>query len=452
MVSLSQVHDKDEEIRSKRSDLTELQHHISSKEAVAVGLHGDIAETIQRLAQLYVPGFTETVVGSVPEGFRQTVLSIYEQKQSRIAQLDELLEVSARHTTDLQRREIEAASLLNQACDRRTEIETRYQDTLTKDAAYQAARERRARFRLEAEEVGKDSERRQTRKEEFQSAYRADPFFSYFMERDVESSRKDLTISQKLDRWFAKLYGFSKRKRKFDLFEAEVWEAEGRARTIDAELKAADIPVKDIETRIATELGLAAAKEQVVALTESHNDAAGVLSRATQDQAKYREERRSLDVERGAHYQKAVGAVISNLTGRSIDDLVALARTTPSSEDDGMVDRIQEYHAALSVMNGTLSDLRNQEGSLSSVIDGIQRERDSLKRAYDAEQTEIERRRREEQRRRDEERREEERRAAARRRAQESSRSISRGGGFGGGGSSFGGGFGGGGSRAGGSF
>jgi len=426
-----------------------VQHRISEQQAQAARVSGTIADAVQRLAQLYVPGFTEAAIKTVPEEFRRNVSTLYEQKRSRIEQLDELLDVSARHVTDLQRREIEAASVLTQTTDRRVKLEDQYRDTLAQNEAYQAARSQRATLRLADEMEKKELERRKTRKEEFQSEYHADPFFSYFLKRDVEGSLKNPTIVQRLDRRFArKVYGFSDRKCRYDMFDAEVWESQERLRTITTALSSADAPVKDIEARIADELGLSALKDQVVALTNNHKSAAESLTHATQDQTRYRDERRALDEEHGSHYQKAVSDVVSALTGRSIDDLVALARTTPSPEDDGIVGALQQRRAELNAYNAVLSDLRGGEREISSTISALQSQRDTYKRQYDAEQAEIERRRREEQRRRDEERREEERRAARRReesyRSSHSSHSS---------GSSFGGGFSsGGGSSVGGSF
>ena len=95
------------------------------------------------------------------------------------------------------------------------------------------------------------------------------------------------------------------------------------------------------------------------------------------DIQKYAQEKTKVDDDKGEYHQEAITKLKDYLKGESIQSLKAKARATPGTEDDRMVDRLDEIDASIksinSLINGRRSDLNNLDTQINGLNEVIQK-------------------------------------------------------------------------------
>ena len=225
------------------------------------------------------------------------------------------------------------------------------------------------------------SEQRQEAAEREQAekapAYRSDALFSYLARRGYGTpGAAGNVLTRRLDGWVAEVTRYEEARASYDFLNALPGHAAAVLEEDRAALATALAPLTRLEEEVMDRNGLTpvlARGEQLYAEREAARHAVREAEAALRELT---DELAALHDERGSYYESAIDGLEAFLEGRTLEELVAMARATRDPRDDVLVAQLLEIDGRLAELRTELAGRRRQRTRLAERLAGLEEIRD----------------------------------------------------------------------------
>ncbi len=362
------------EVAREEERIRDLQHQVAESGERR-------AETVRALAEFHLPGMDEESVAGTLAGMESGIRAIHEDKKRRLGEVEraiperrgvvEVAEAGLATVTDA----------LNETGRERARLARVVYGELQEMPRWRRLFEqvRRLEARVTASEKRHEAALRERR--EKTPAYERDPFFAYLSGRRYGTrAAAGNPLSRRLDRWVAGVTDYEAVRGRYDLLNALPGHAES---ALDGDRKALAVatpPLERLEAQVIERNGMTPVLEQGERLYAEREKARKALREAEAALRALTEELAALHDERGSYYEKAIDGIEDYLEGRSLDELVAMARETGDPRDDVLVAELREVAAHLADLRARLAECREERSRLASRLNELEELRDRFER------------------------------------------------------------------------
>ena len=232
---------------------------------------------------------------------------------------------------------------------------------------------------LEARVTASEQRHEATEREQAEKvpAYESDALFSYLARRGYGTARAaGNVLTRRLDGWVAEVTRYEDVRASYDFLNALPGHAAAVLEEDRAALATALLPLARLEEDVMDSNGLTpvlARGEQLYAEREAARqqvrEAEAALRELTGELA-------ALHDERGSYYESAIDGLEAFLEGRTLDELVAMARATRDPRDDALVAQLLEIDSRLAELRAELAGRRKKRTRLAKRLAGLEEIRD----------------------------------------------------------------------------
>jgi len=202
-------------------------------------------------------------------------------------------------------------------------------------------------------------------------------FFSYLSRRRHGSdAAAGNGLTRTLDGWVADVTDYSAVRAKYDFLIELPGHVEAVLDDDRTALDDARAPLAALEAEVIERHGLTPVLERGDKLYAEREEARRTLREAETGLRELTDELASLHDERGSYYETAIDGLESYLEGRSLDDLMTMARATGDPRDDVIVARLADIDDQLGTLRVELADLREDRDRLADSLAGLEELRD----------------------------------------------------------------------------
>ncbi len=340
------------------------------------------AATVRALAEFHLPGMNEASVAGTLAEMEGGIRAIYEEKKDR-------LDVVERSIPE-QREVVEGAEsaletvtdALNEVGRERARLARVVYEELEGMPRWQRLFEQVRK--LEARVVASEKRREAALREQKEKtpAYERDPFFAYLSRRRYGTgAAAGNALTHRLDRWVAGVTDYEAVRGRYDLLNALPGHMESVLEEDRNALAVAAPPLERLEAEVIDRNGMTPVLERGERLYAEREDARKALRDAETALRALTDELAALHDERGSYFEKAIDGIEAYLAGRSLDELVVMARETGDLRDDALVAELHEVDARLAHLRDQLAERREERSGLASRL----RELEDLRDRFEAE-------------------------------------------------------------------
>ncbi|MYJ68547.1 MAG: hypothetical protein F4087_08580, partial [Gemmatimonadetes bacterium] len=340
------------------------------------------AATVRALAEFHLPGMNEASVAGTLAEMEGGIRAIYDEKKDR-------LDVVERSIPE-QREVVEGAEAALETVTDALNETGRERARLAR-VVYQELQgmERWKRLfeqvrKLEARVVAseKRSEAAIREQKEKTPAYERDPFFAYLSRRGHGTgAAAGNALTRRLDRWVAVVTDYEAVRAKYDFLNALPGHAESALEKDRNALAVASPPLERLEAQVIDRNGMTPVLERGDRLYAEREEARKALRDAEGTLRALNDELAALHDERGSYYEEAIDGIEAYLEGRSLDELVVMARETGDLRDDALVAELYEVDERLVHLRDRLAERREERARTASRL----RELEDLRDRFEAE-------------------------------------------------------------------
>ena len=285
--------------------------------------------TMRALAEFHLPEMSEAAVADTLGEMETSVRAVFDAKKDRLEEVERLIpeQREAVDTSEAHLAQVTAA--LNQVGRERSRLARSVYEELQGMDRWRAQSDevRRLQARVAASEKCHEAAQRERR--EKTPAYKRDVFFSYLSRRRCGSeSAAGNGLTRMLDGWVADVTGYGSARAKYDFLIELPGHAEAVLDDDRAALANAQAPLAALEAEVIERHGLTPVLQRGDELYAEREEARRTLREAETALRELTDELASLHDQRGSYYENAIDGLESYLEGRSLDDLVTMARAT----------------------------------------------------------------------------------------------------------------------------
>ena len=335
------------------------------------------AATVRALAEFHLPGMNEASVEGTLAEMEGGIRAIYEEKKDR-------LDVVERSIPE-QREVVEGAEAaletvtdaLNETGRERARLARVVYAELQGMPRWKRLFEqvRKLEARVLASEKRREAAVREQR--EKTPAYERDPFFGYLSRRGHGTkAAAGNALTRRLDRWVAAVTDYEAVRAKYDLLNALPGHAESALEKDRNALAVASPPLERLEAQVIDRNGMTPVLERGDRLYAEREEAREALRDAEGALRGLTEELAALHDERGSYYEEAIDGIEAYLEGRSLDELVVMARETGDLRDDALVAELYEVGERLVHLRDRLAACREERSRIASRLSELEDLRD----------------------------------------------------------------------------
>jgi chromosome segregation ATPase len=360
-------------LKQARKHLDDMDHELeTSAQALALNTRAQ-ARTLRRLAEIRLEamgqGELEMALDAADKEARdclasreRAIASLETQITQAQAALDEL-----EHERDANHDAVEAAAL------EVTEREAAAQARLETDADYTAQLMAVRELDAQADACKVKTAQAKTDERDKGESYRTDPLFNYLWERKYGTSdyRANL-LARMLDGWVARLCRYEQARKNYWMLQELPGRLEEHAKALREEADEALIALWKLEKSIADEIGVEAA-QKTLKLAEAAQD--GVDDRIVAAEEKLRallDERGQFAAGEDKYIKGSLTAMAQMMDTEEIDDLLAMAVKTRTSEDDELVRQLDDLRDEELVLRDELGEHRELHASYAGRLNDLE--------------------------------------------------------------------------------
>mgnify|MGYP002623509076 CR=1 FL=1 len=359
--------------------LDERRERAATLQAEVAELDQRVTELISRrgkalidLARHYLPEMTQAAISNTFAPVRDDLQAVLKRKHRRQKIIDGDLEQEIRrrneleqqiatvrlHYNDNQRQQEPLEEQLSQRLKENGEFQKLVDATLHVDQQLARDKQRVEELRQQALEKVPAYEN----SELFQYLYRRRYGFPEYAQRG---------ITRRLDRWVAGLIDYGRARQSYEFLRVtpELLAAEVERR--QDEFDDHRTRMRELESQIAQELGLAQLVQQCSALQSQQQQAEEELLAVTSRTETLEHERRELDTVQGEFYDQAIERFRQFLTETETAVLEARARRTDSPTDDEIVAEIKWLDEQTSEIQNNIHQLHEQLAENEEHVNGL---------------------------------------------------------------------------------
>jgi len=335
-------------------------------------------DILLRLANTYLPELDADNIQKTLKEVQAEVQSIFRQKQQRRTELTSIMEESEEKRETLQEKVNNFTEKLNDEVARRDELSAKAGAELKKDPTYKPLTKRANSLMSDLE---KDEKILNSTTAEFvqkRKAIESNRFFRYLLKRNYDPEHPRF-----FDAWIAKavaynddkkqFIGFVEVKKTYDYLKRmpELMKKDYEERV--SQLEALEVEINKAEKAASDAVGLTKIFGEIDALIAEKKKTESQVDSEVQIYREYAAEKKSMENTKDHYYSAAVQKLKSFLKSQQITDLKARARATPCTEDDRLVNRIEEIDMEVRKLKDGAKTTRAKAEDMSDLYNGLRR-------------------------------------------------------------------------------
>jgi chromosome segregation ATPase len=357
--------------REYESELNSIEKQISE-------LTNEREQSYVKLAHSYLPELSAESIKNTLSKLQSDVQQIFEEKQKRRKQLDTLIEESLSKKEKEENFLSDVTSKLNDRVSQRERLRKIVNDELSKNEEYQEI--------LKKTEIAKEKmDGYKMRMSSFKSiaerdidSYRENPIFMYLQESNFRSEEYKRRFGEdkrrvRKDTDAAKKINYSEQKKTYDLLTDMPEILQKRLQKRQQEIDGLIEILRNIEKHTEYKYELTPVLAEIEKLSNEKSNYQAHITKHNSDYDSFSQERRNLENKKGKYHQKAISELKKYLKGDSIHELKTLARSTPQSEDDRIVDRMEEIDAEIRHLKNNAKGVQEKREGISDKLKGLNR-------------------------------------------------------------------------------
>ena len=354
-------------IRKVRRQVAGEEREIEELQRQVAGAAERRGATVRGLAEFHLPGMDEESVAGTLAEMEAGIRAIYEDKRDRFDEVERSIPGQREVVETAEAALATVTEALDETGRERARLARIVFEELQSRPMWRSLFEqvRRLEARVAASEKRHEAALREQK--EKTPAYERDPFFAYLARRrqgTVAAAGNPLT--RRLDRWVASVADYEAVRAKYDFLNALPGHTDSVLEEDRKALAVATPPLAQLEQEVIERKGLTPVLERGERLYAERDEARKSLREAEATLRALTEELAALHDERGSYYEKAIDGVEAYLEGRSLDELVAMARDTGDPRDDVLVSELGELDARLMELRARLAERKEERTRLSS--------------------------------------------------------------------------------------
>ncbi|MBI5066092.1 hypothetical protein HZA97_07690 [Candidatus Woesearchaeota archaeon] len=370
--------DGESKIRGKVNELQSKQNSLSTQltnyENKIDSLMNERERCLSNLALIYLPELDAKSVETTLKQVQAQVKDVFRQKQALRESLEGQMQSALNDKGLLESRLAVVTDQLNQKAEERDAI-------VEKVNAELAGRDEYPQLNATAEVKGKELAENKTTLEQFKAdakkkleAYKSNELFMYLVNRQFGKPAPLYNhgrLVRNWDRAVARLVNFEENKKNYDflmmmpeLMDAELERRQSAYKEVASKVEAM---VKEVQESY----GLPKVMKEGASLGDEREK---ILQRIKQKEEAYQrctQDRKELDTTKGEYYEKAVKRIKDFLKGDSIADLKRMAKETPDSRDDALVNRMEQIDTEVRNFKDNAKETIAARDAVSNKLDGL---------------------------------------------------------------------------------
>lgn len=364
-------------IRDVRRQLRDEQAAVESLQQELATTGERRGSTIRALAEFHLPGMNEEAIAGTLAEMESSVRAVFDEKKDRAGVVERRIPEQRGTVAEAEAALASVTEALDETGRERARLARVVFAELQQTPEWHGlfSEVRRLEARVAASEKRVDAARRE--RDERTPAYDRDPLFSYLSRRRFGTATPaGGPVTRSLDRWVAGVMQYDDARAKYDFLNALPDHAAAVLAEDRAALAEAAPPLAALESRVIDRNGLTPVLERGDRLYAERDEARRALREAEAALHELTDEMAALQDERGAYYESAIDGLEAYLEGRTLDELVAMARATGDVRDDVLVADLADIDARLDTLRTELAAHKARRARLDDRLAGLEDIRD----------------------------------------------------------------------------
>ena len=360
-------------IRKVRKQVAREEREIDELQRQVAGAAERRGATVRGLAEFHLPGMDEESVAGTLAEMEAGIRAIYEDKRDRFDEVERLIPEQREVVETTEAALATVTEALDETGRERARLARIVFEELQSRPMWRSLFEqvRRLEARVAASEKRHEAALREQK--EKTPAYKRDPFFGYLARRrHGTAAAAGNPLTRRLDRWVASVADYEAVRARYDFLNALPGHAASVLEEDRKALAVATPPLVQVEEGVIERNGLTPVLERGERLYAEREEARKTLREAEATLRALTEELAALHDERGSYYEKAIDGIEAFLEGRSLDELLAMARDTGDPRDDVLVSELGELDARLAELRARLAERKEERTRLSSRLGDLE--------------------------------------------------------------------------------
>ena len=333
--------------------------------------------TIRALAEFHLPGMNEEAIAGTLAEMESSVRVVFDRKKDRLGVVERRIPEQRGTVAGAEAALATVTEVLDETGRERARLGRIVFEELQRMPEWHGlfAEVRRLEARVAASEKRLEAARRE--RDDRTPDYVDDPLFSYLSGRRFGTAAPaGNALTRALDRWVAGVMQYDDARAKYDFLNALPDHAAAVLAEDRAALAEAGPPLAALEARVIDRTGLTPVLERGDRLYAEREEARRALREAETALHELTDELAALQDERGSYYESAIDGLEAYLEGRTLDELVAMARATGDARDDVLVGDLREIDARLERLRTELAARNARRARLDDRLAGLEDIRD----------------------------------------------------------------------------
>ena len=364
-------------IRRVRRELDERERSIDGLQS-ALGETGERrCAAIRSLAEFHLPAMREDAVAATLAGMESSVRVIFDEKKDRLREVEKRIPEQRDEVAAAEAALASVTEALNETGEERARLARLVFEELQAMPRWQRLFER-ARV-LEARVAASEDRQEAAEREQAERvpAYEDDALFSYLARRGYATAgATGNVLTRRLDGWVAEVTQYEDARARYDFLNALPGHAAAVLEEDRAALATALPSLNRLEEEVMDRNGLTPVLARGEKLYAEREAARKTVREAEAALRELTDELAALHDERGSYYESAIDGLEAFLEGRTLEELVAMARATRDPRDDALVAQLLEIDGRLTRLRGELATRRKERTRLAERLAGLEEIRD----------------------------------------------------------------------------
>ncbi len=325
------------------------------------------------LATTYLPEMTSEAIKNSLKEVQREVKEIFQIRQRRRQELENLMGSSRTNKIQFETRLEEVTKQLEEKAARRDEIKGIIARELDENKEYITLHSEAQKADAQLKQNKKRHEAVKNESEKKLSEYEKNELFMYLLRRNYGTKKQiGNSLTMRLDDFVAGIVNYKEQlyKNYMPLKETPGLineEIEKRQTEINAIVE----KLKTFEDASARNHGLPKILEEGIEISKTRSEVISEIEKLDADSKKYSAERSELDNIKGEYHKRAIKKLKEYLKGHDIAELKKLARSTPGTEDDKLVGRIEDIDKEIRNRKDKAKEVKKQQNDIATRLDDL---------------------------------------------------------------------------------
>ncbi len=373
MTTGSEIYDEIQgKVREVENQSSEIGKKIQTAQSSTRVLSVQQEESYLQLALVYLPEMEARAVKDTIVEAKAEVQRIFDSKNKRRVELEELVEDSTTQRGKLQARLRKVTIELDETSETRTQLTLQVKRDLSKNPTYVELDEKNkfATQRLKQDEIRAETFQKEAKTK--LSAYESNNLFMYLARRKFGTSEQQgNNLTRILDSFVAKVVNYGENIQNYEFLKAMPQRISEEIATETKQVAELKMGMQKLEKDTADKYKLFPVIEECKLMEQTRGEIESSIASIDADFTKYRTEIAQIDDKKGAYHSAAIKKLRDYLSGETLSELKERARKTPGKEDDGIVEKIEYISAQFEAEKEKINQMKRKQAEIQKKVEGL---------------------------------------------------------------------------------